>query len=71
MKWFYNNDGARLFENNEEMPEGYQDTPFEAVEEVEEPVDRDALKTKANELGLEFKNNIKTDKLIALIEGAE
>lgn len=30
--------------------------------------DRDALKAKATELGLEFKANIKTDVLIKLIE---
>jgi hypothetical protein len=32
-----------------------------------EPIDRDALKAEATELGIEFQNNIKTDVLIALI----
>ena len=36
-----------------------------------EPSDRDLLLAKAKELGLEHPKNIKTKKLIALIESAE
>ena len=36
--------------------------------EPKKVIDRDELKAKADELGLEYQNNIKTDKLIELIE---
>lgn len=36
-----------------------------------EVVDRDALKAEAKELGLEFASNIKTPKLLELIEAAK
>ena len=43
---------------------------IEALEsESKEGLDREALKTKAKELGIEFAKNIKTEELAKLIEG--
>lgn len=37
----------------------------------DDSIDRNALKKKADELGIEYQKNIKTDKLIALIDEKE
>lgn len=42
-----------------------------AKADAKHEVDRDALKQEATALGLEFANNIKTEKLIELIDAAK
>ena len=41
------------------------------VKADDEPLDRDALKARAAELGLEHPKNISTEKLAELVAGAE
>lgn len=39
--------------------------------DTEQPLDRDALKAQATELGIDYPPNIKTDKLAALVAAAQ
>ncbi len=69
MIWLYNKNGAKLFNNIEEASSDYVDCPTKVKDNIEDAsVGRDELKAIATALNIKFPNNIKTDKLIRLIE---
>lgn len=78
--WMYNveNGEGELFESESDYDSNeWVDTPAKCkttaidVKIIEEPIDREALKAEALELGLEFPSNVKTDKLLAMIAEAK
>lgn len=60
----WHDDHARL--NEPEIAKTEAETPA-----ATEPLDREALKARAAELGLTFANNIKTEKLAELVAAAQ
>jgi len=71
MLWMYNKDGGELFVSLDDVPKGYVDCPSKVVKAEEKTEDRTALKAEAAALGIEFPVNVKTEKLIGLIEAAK
>lgn len=57
--------------NSDPLGETEPDNKEEASTLTNEPIDREALKAEALELGLEFPSNVKTDKLLAMIAEAK
>ena len=70
-RWMYNEDGGKIFEEGEDIPKGYVDCPSKVEKSKDTTIDRAALKDEAEELGLEFAKNIKSDKLQALVNEAK
>lgn len=73
MIWLYHNEHeARVFTFEEaevKENEGWVDTP-DKLEPVQ-TLDRELLKKEADDLGIEYPSNVKTDRLVKLIAEAK
>lgn len=81
--WMYHaQHGARLFNDEGEFASagsGWVDTPAKLTQAPgaddgkadDEPLDREALKARAKELGISFPKNVNTEKLAELVAAAD
>lgn len=72
--WMYDKKTGEgvLFHDDTNIPEGYEESPAlcdcTPIEADIVSNDRDMLKAEATKLGLSFPSNVKTEKLIAMIQ---
>jgi len=73
MIWLYHKEhGAQLFTEEEAVgleSKGWADTPDKL--DTVQTLDRELLKKEADELGIEYPSNVKTDRLAKLIAEAK
>lgn len=67
----YSKDGARLFQDGEDVPSGYEDCPTKVDGYGEEELDIDELRAKAKELGIKVHHKAKAETILAKIKEAE
>lgn len=63
----YNKDGGRLFQDGEEVPKGYVDSPAKVKDEPKDELEE--LKAKCDELGIKYHHKAGVAKLKELLEG--